>query len=42
MLYAALNKESYYENFGFRKMKSAMAITFSNNQARLKGLIEQS
>ena len=34
MLYAAPGKEEFYEQFGFRKMTTAMAITPSEDEAR--------
>jgi ribosomal protein S18 acetylase RimI-like enzyme len=40
MLYAAPGKEKYYEQFGFRKMKTAMAIMPSEAGARKRGLID--
>ena len=40
MLYAAPGKEEFYEQFGFRKMTTAMAITPSEDEARKRGLIE--
>jgi len=40
MLYAAPGKEKYYEHFGFRKMKTAMAIMPSEAEARKRGLID--
>lgn len=40
MLYAAPGKEEFYEQFGFRKMTTAMAITPSEEEARKRGLIE--
>lgn len=40
MLYAAPGKQAYYERFGFRNMKTAMAIFPSEEEAIKKGLIE--
>lgn len=40
MLYAEPGKEEFYEQFGFRKMTTAMAITPSEDEARKRGLIE--
>lgn len=40
MLYSVPGKEAYYERFGFRKMKTAMAIFPSEDEARERGLIE--
>ncbi|MGE5240777.1 MAG: GNAT family N-acetyltransferase [Bacteroidota bacterium] len=40
MLYAAPGKEEFYEQFGFRKMTTAMAITPSEDEARKGGLNE--
>ena len=40
MLYAAPGKEAFYERFGFRKMKTAMAITANPEERREQGLIE--
>jgi len=40
MLYSVPGKEAYYERFGFRKMKTAMAIFPSEDEARKRGLIE--
>ena len=40
MLYAAPGKEEFYEQFGFRKMTTAMAITPSEDEARKRGLID--
>ena len=40
MLYAEPGREEFYEQFGFRKMTTAMAITPSEDEARKRGLIE--
>lgn len=40
MLYAAPGKEAFYERFGFRKMKTAMAIMSNTEERREKGFIE--
>jgi len=40
MLFAAPGKEDFYEQFGFRKMKTAMAIMPHEDDARQRGLIE--
>lgn len=40
MLYSVPGKEKYYERFGFKKMKTAMAIFPSEEEARKRGLIE--
>ena len=40
MLYSVPSKEAYYERFGFQKMKTAMAIFPSQDEAKKKGLIE--
>jgi ribosomal protein S18 acetylase RimI-like enzyme len=40
MLYSVPGKEKFYEQFGFRKMKTAMVITPSEDEARKRGLIE--
>ena len=40
MLFAAPGKEIFYERFGFRKMKTAMAIMPNEDEARKRGLIE--
>jgi ribosomal protein S18 acetylase RimI-like enzyme len=40
MLYAAPGKEAFYERFGFRKMKTAMAIMPNPEERREKGFIE--
>lgn len=40
MLYAVPGMESFYERFGFRKMKTAMAIMPLAEEARKRGLIE--
>jgi len=40
MLYSVPGKEAYYERFGFRKMRTAMAIFPNEDEAREKGLIE--
>ena len=40
MLFAAPGKEAFYEQFGFRKMKTAMAIMPNEDDARKRGLIE--
>ena len=40
MLYAAPGKEDFYEQFGFRKMTTAKAITPSEEESRRRGLIE--
>lgn len=40
MLFANPGKEPFYDRFGFRKMKTAMAIFPNPNLQRSKGLIE--
>ena len=40
MLYSVPGKEAYYERFGFQKMKTAMAIFPSQDEAKKRGLIE--
>lgn len=40
MLYAAPGKEAYYKRFGFQKMKTAMAIFPSEDEAKKMGLLE--
>ena len=40
MLYSVPGKEKFYEQFGFRKMKTAMVITPNEDEARIRGLIE--
>ena len=40
ILYAVPGKENFYEKFGFKKMKTAMAIFINNLQAQNSGLIE--
>ncbi len=40
MLYAVPGREAFYERFGFRKMKTAMAITPNPEERRKKGFIE--
>ena len=40
MLYSVPSKEAYYERFGFQKMKTAMAIFPSQDEAKKRGLIE--
>lgn len=40
MLYAAPGKERFYEKFGFRKMKTAMAIMPDPEDRRARGFIE--
>jgi ribosomal protein S18 acetylase RimI-like enzyme len=40
MLYSVPGKEKFYEQFGFRKMKTAMVITPSEDDARKRGVIE--
>lgn len=40
MLYAAPGKTEFYEQFGFRKMTTAMAIMPNEEEARKRGLIE--
>lgn len=40
MLYAAPGKEVFYEQFGFRKMKTAMAIMPDPEARRARGFIE--
>jgi predicted N-acetyltransferase YhbS len=40
MLFAAPGKEAFYERFGFRKMKTAMAIMPNPEERREKGFIE--
>ena len=40
MLFANPGKESFYDRFGFRKMKTAMAIMPNPDLQRAKGLIE--
>lgn len=40
MLYSIPGKEEYYARFGFQKMKTAMAIFPSQDEAKKRGLIE--
>ncbi|MEJ1163356.1 GNAT family N-acetyltransferase [Variovorax sp. CCNWLW186] len=40
ILYAVAGKESFYEKFGFRRMKTAMAVFENQAQAAERGLIE--
>jgi aralkylamine N-acetyltransferase len=40
MLYANPGKETFYEKYGFRKMKTAMAIMRNTDECREKGFIE--
>ena len=40
MLYAAPGKEAFYAQFGFRRMRTAMAIMPDEADARARGLIE--
>jgi len=40
MLYVAPGKEVFYERFGFRKMKTAMAIMPDPEERREKGYVE--
>lgn len=40
MLYAAPGKESFYDQFGFRKMKTAMAILPDPDERKARGFIE--
>jgi len=40
ILYAVAGKEPFYEKFGFRRMKTAMAIFENQAQAAERGLIE--
>lgn len=40
MLFAAPGKEAFYERFGFRRMKTAMAIMDHPEQRQAKGFIE--
>lgn len=40
MLYAAPGKEAFYERFGFRKMKTAMAIMPDPEDRKKRGFIE--
>ncbi|AGU48546.1 putative N-acetyltransferase, GNAT family [Variovorax paradoxus B4] len=40
ILYAVVGKEPFYERFGFRRMKTAMAIFENQAQAFERGLIE--
>jgi len=40
MLYAAPGKEAFYEQFGFRKMKTAMAIMSNPEDRKARGFIE--
>lgn len=40
MLFAAPGKEQFYERFGFRKMKTAMAIMANPEERRARGFIE--
>lgn len=40
MLYAAPGKEAFYERFGFRKMKTAMAIMPNPEERKEHGFIE--
>lgn len=39
-LYSLPGKEGYYERFGFRKMKTAMAVFPNQDQAKKRGLVE--
>jgi len=39
-LYAAPGKEAFYERFGFRKMKTAMAIMSNPEDRKKRGFIE--
>ncbi|HQT27485.1 MAG TPA: GNAT family N-acetyltransferase [Burkholderiales bacterium] len=39
-LYAAPGKEAFYERFGFRKMKTAMAIMLDPEERKALGFIE--
>lgn len=40
MLYAAPGRESFYERFGFRRMKTAMAIMPDPEERKARGFIE--
>jgi predicted N-acetyltransferase YhbS len=40
ILYAVAGKEPFYEKFGFRRMKTAMAVFENQAQAVERGLIE--
>jgi len=40
ILYAVAGKEAFYKKFGFRKMKTAMAIFTDPAEAEAKGMIE--
>lgn len=40
MLYAAPGKEAFYEKFGFRRMKTAMAIMPDPEDRKARGFIE--
>lgn len=40
MLYSVPGKEKFYEQFGFRKMATTMAIVPNEEEARKRGLIE--
>jgi ribosomal protein S18 acetylase RimI-like enzyme len=40
MLYAAPGREAFYERFGFRKMKTAMAIMPDPEDRKARGFIE--
>ena len=40
ILYAVAGKEPFYAKFGFRRMKTAMAIFENQAQAAVRGLIE--
>ena len=40
MLYSVPGKEKFYEQFGFRKMKTAMILTPNEDETRKRGLIE--
>jgi ribosomal protein S18 acetylase RimI-like enzyme len=40
ILYANTGKEAFYEQFGFRKMKTAMALFRDTDMAERKGFIE--
>jgi len=40
ILYAVVGKEPFYEKFGFRRMKTAMAIFENQSQAFERGLVE--
>lgn len=42
ILYAAVGKEPFYKKFGFKRMKTAMAIFENQAQALARGLVDDS